>query len=228
MVSPTDSSSEVVFKACGPKLAITPYNTFFPAALRKTSIVLLPGLYMYVDMWNFIVSQPPPPPPPPQTSGHACAYYIETAVKPIYFTLGKTSDGEDETSDGVGDGVEAGSTFSIADIGEGDKALFCHTPYAACCKKEALGEFRYPNGDFVPRPKDSNGGVHRNRGKGYIRLNIPADTDNVIIGEYQCCVPNGCGTMECVSVTLTSKWLHPTLYNLTFVDHVGLTYGYPS
>lgn len=113
------------------------------------------------------------------------------AAASIYFTLGTESD----------ERVLPGGSFLMADIGEGDReALICWTPFEGCCKGSTpIGEFYDPDGVQVLLKRDDEA-TYRNRGTQYIRLNRQKETDN--LGEYECCIPNGCGEMECVPITL--------------------------
>lgn len=97
-------------------------------------------------------------------------------------------------------------SISLADIGEGDAdALICRTPFPDCCKRAAIGEFYNPNNIRVGLRRDRERRLYRNRGDGYIRLNYRDRPGEVLLGEYQCCIPNECGQEECVSITLQGK-----------------------
>ena len=97
--------------------------------------------------------------------------------------------------------IPDGETVCLDDVGQGSSALHCHTPYTDCCKSQVLGEFYYPNGIAVPR-RSVGDELYRNRGDSFIRLNNRQTGAALMTGIYQCCLPNGCGKNECVSVDL--------------------------
>ena len=100
-----------------------------------------------------------------------------------------------------GEVIPAGSQVTILSIGKGDNALLCITPNEDCCNENKEGHYKSTRGT-VPG-KGANEVLYRNRGPGVVRLNrrIGAEIGD-IAGVYQCCVPDGCGDVKCIEITL--------------------------
>ena len=92
----------------------------------------------------------------------------------------------------------------MADIGEGQSALYCMTDNVECCKAvhNRLGEFYYPNGVQVPIFRMLHG-LYRNRGEQLIRLNKRKGTVPPK-GKYRCDIPDAIGNMKSIYITVTA------------------------
>ena len=92
----------------------------------------------------------------------------------------------------------------MADIGEGESALYCRTDRESCCGAPPYraGQFYYPNGSLVPI-SGAGQGFYRDRHTQQIRLNrrqgVIAPT-----GMYRCEIPDASGVTWRLLANLTA------------------------
>ena len=103
--------------------------------------------------------------------------------------------------------IPTGSNILIGEVGEGDDgALLCITDLTMCCRSDdtgggsSLGEWRYPDGSFVPI-SDSGQSFYRDRGTGIVRLNQRNATMSPT-GQFCCEVPDATFTnvITCINI----------------------------
>ena len=95
----------------------------------------------------------------------------------------------------------------LEDIGVGDDALLCKTNQTACCqhsytgeKKNALGNWYFPNGARVP----SAGGqwdIYRTRGQMVVSMN---HRRGGVEGIYRCVIPDTFGFVQTLYIGVYS------------------------
>ena len=88
-------------------------------------------------------------------------------------------------------------------------ALICVTDSDNCCRGvdrtegAAIGEWKINGGDNVPgslvTPRED---IYRNRGTGFIRLNVRNGTMPTLVGQYCCMIPDAMNMMQTVCVTV--------------------------
>ena len=93
------------------------------------------------------------------------------------------------------------SAISIADVGEGRRALFCRTDNVTCCRSpNSAGQFYFPNGDQV-RTRRFGQGIYRNRRSQHIRLNRESGVTTPT-GVYRCEIPDASGVTQNIFINL--------------------------
>ena len=103
------------------------------------------------------------------------------------------------------------SQVAIDTIGEtDDEALICKTDNARCCRGSdglAAGEWRFPNGDVVPRRADFDTSVPfvSSRDTGALRLHRRGSVSGPT-GSYCCVIPDNTGVDVTFCVQL-GKWV---------------------
>ncbi len=102
--------------------------------------------------------------------------------------------------------------MNLDDIGTGEDALHCTTPYLRCCKAQIKGEFFYPNGTRLNLRRDRTA-LFRNRDDGFIRLNHnrASTEDPGLLGQYTCEIPDACGVLVYLHITLGNNNCNNTM-----------------
>ena len=112
------------------------------------------------------------------------------------------------------------SNVSLEDISEGDDALLCLTNYTACCrspytgkKKNALGNWFFPNGSRVPS-SGRQWDFHRTRDRMVVRMHCRRGG---VEGIYRCEIPDAINVTKTIYIGVysasTGEWHVYRVYN---------------
>ena len=95
------------------------------------------------------------------------------------------------------------SVIPLGELGSNGDALLAFTGNQNCCRTQRIGEFYYPDGSLVPI-NNAGQALYRNRDSGLIRLHSqnPGMIEAVPRGRYHCELPDDCGKMVSLYVTL--------------------------
>ena len=107
------------------------------------------------------------------------------------------------------------SAVIIEEIGEGVmNSLKCTTAYDRCCQTVRLGEFYYPNNDFVNIESQAISRremFYRTRSSGSISLNKQSG-DPAPLGRYRCEIPDGRGILQNLYIAIGEMFCCSSLF----------------